>query len=68
MSVTTYVIPHSADGPSAAVSRRTDDLDDHFPEPEEDLAHRLPAEFAVPLSARLQTDSGQRLDRPAQVR
>src|SRR5271167_4178128 len=42
-------------------SGRTDDLDDHFPEPEEDLADRSPAEFAVPLSARVHTDSGQRL-------
>ena len=48
--------------------RRTDDLDDHLAEPEEDLADRLSAEFAVPFAARLHTDSGQRFDRPTQVR
>ena len=46
---------------------RPDDLDDHFAEPEEDLADRLSAEFAVPLPARVYADGGQRFDRPTQV-
>ncbi len=37
--------------------RRTDDLDDHLPEPEEDLADRSSAEFAVPFPARVHTDA-----------
>jgi hypothetical protein len=48
----------------ARCSRRSDGLHDHLAEPEEDLADRPPAEFAVPFPARLYTDSGQRLDRP----
>lgn len=48
--------------------RRTDDLDDHLAEPEEDLTDRASAEFAVPLAARFGADTGQRLDRSTQVR
>ena len=67
MSATTYVIPQRVDGPSPAVSGEPDDLDDDLPEPEEDLADRSSAEFAVPFPARMHPDGCQRLDGPTQV-
>ena len=48
--------------------RRTDDFDDDLAQPEEDLADRSSAEFAVPFPAGAQADGGQRLDGPTQVR
>jgi len=47
---------------------RTDNFDDHLPEPEEDLADQSSAELTVPLPARFDTDGGQRFDRPTEVR
>ena len=49
-------------------ARRTDDLDYHLPEPEEDLSDRSSAEFAVPFSARVHADSRHRFDCPTQIR
>ena len=47
---------------------RTDNFDDHLPEPEEDLADQSSAELTVPLPARFDTAGGQRFDRPTEVR
>jgi hypothetical protein len=46
MSATTYVIPKESMGPRRRL-RRTDDLHDHLPEPEEDLPDRSSAESLI---------------------